>query len=100
VGLFRAAGTAKNHGFPGLFGVWQMSQRESAKRGMIPSQAQDGLERDFKEIAMTRSKSHHDQFSADRSFPYVLVCSMLGSIVSLASVWLVTVHSVAQAMIA
>lgn len=35
---------------------------------------------------MTRSKSHNDQFSADRSFPYVLVCSMLGSIVSLASV--------------
>ena len=49
---------------------------------------------------MTRSKSHNDQFSADRSFPYVLVCSMLGSIVSLASVWLVTAHSVAQAMIA
>ena len=50
---------------------------------------------------MTRSKSRKvPPFSADRSFPYVLVCSMLGSIVSLASVWLVTVHSVAQAMIA
>jgi hypothetical protein len=58
------------------------------------------LSANFKEIAMTRSKSHKDPFSADRSFPYVLVCSMLGSIVSLASVWLVTAHSVAQAMIA
>jgi hypothetical protein len=58
------------------------------------------LSANFQEIAMTRSNSHKDPFSADRSFPYVLVCSMLGSIVSLASVWLVTAHSVAQAMIA
>jgi hypothetical protein len=54
----------------------------------------------LKEIAMTRSKSHKDPFSTDRSFPYVLVCSLLGSVVSLASVWLVTAHSVAQAMVA
>jgi hypothetical protein len=26
----------------------------------------------------------------DRSFPYVLVCSTLGTIVSLAAVWIVT----------
>ena len=50
---------------------------------------------------MTRSKSHKDpSFSSDRSFPYVLVCSMLGTVVSLASVWIVTAHSVAQAMVA
>ena len=49
---------------------------------------------------MTRSKSHRDSFSSDRSFPYVLVCSMLGTVVSLASVWIVTAHSVAQAMVA
>jgi hypothetical protein len=58
------------------------------------------LSANLKEIAMTRSKPRKDQFSSDRSFPYVLVCSMLGSIVSLASVWLVTAHSVAQAMVA
>ena len=49
---------------------------------------------------MTRPKSHKDSFSSDRSFPYVLVCSTLGAVVSLASVWLVTAHSVAQAMVA
>jgi hypothetical protein len=49
---------------------------------------------------MTRSKSHKDPFSSDRSFPYVLLCSTLGTVISLASVWIVTVHSVAQAMVA
>ncbi|HEX2447112.1 MAG TPA: hypothetical protein VHK26_02860 [Methyloceanibacter sp.] len=49
---------------------------------------------------MTRQKSHKDPFSSDRSFPYVLVCSMLGTVVSLASVWIMTAHSVAQAMVA
>ena len=48
---------------------------------------------------MTRSKSHKvPPFSADCSFPYVLVCSMLGTVVSLASVWMVTVHSFAPVM--
>jgi len=49
---------------------------------------------------MTRSKSHKDPFSSDRSFPYVLVCSMLGTVVSVASVWIVTASSFAQAMVA
>lgn len=49
---------------------------------------------------MARSKFHKDQFSSDRSFPYVLLCSTLGTIVSLASVWLATAQSVAQAMLA
>ena len=50
---------------------------------------------------MTRSKSHKvPPFSADRSFPYVLVCSMLGTVVSLASVWIMTAHSFAPAMVA
>ena len=49
---------------------------------------------------MTRSKSHRDSFSSDRSIPYVLLCSMLGTVVSLASVWLVTAHSFTQAMVA
>jgi hypothetical protein len=52
---------------------------------------------------MTRSKSnksHKDEFSSDRSFPYVLLCSMLGTVVSLASVWMITAHSFTQAMVA
>ena len=40
------------------------------------------------------------QFSAECSFPYVLVSSMLGTVVSLASVWIMTVHSFAPAMVA
>jgi hypothetical protein len=53
-----------------------------------------------KEIAMTRSKSHKERFSSDRSFPYVLLCSTVGTVVSLASVWIATAQSVAQAMVA
>jgi hypothetical protein len=49
---------------------------------------------------MTRSKSHKDQFSSDRSFPYVLLCSMLGTVVSLASVWIMTASSYATALVA
>jgi hypothetical protein len=40
------------------------------------------------------------QFSTpqDHSFPYVLVCSTLGTLVSLASVWIFTAVSFAPAM--
>ncbi len=31
----------------------------------------------------------------DNSFPYVLVCSTLGTLVSLASVWIMTAHAFA-----
>jgi hypothetical protein len=78
-----------------------MPQRESRKSGKIPLQAQDGPERRFeREVAMTRSKSHKDTFSSDHSFPYVLLCSTLGTVVSLASVWIMTAHSYAPAMVA
>jgi hypothetical protein len=53
-----------------------------------------------KEIVMPRSKPHKDQFSSDRSFPYVLICSTLGTVISLASVWLATAQTVAQAIVA
>jgi hypothetical protein len=53
-----------------------------------------------KETAMPRSKSHKDAFSSDRSFPYVLLCSTVATVASLASVWIVTMQSVAQAMVA
>jgi hypothetical protein len=58
------------------------------------------LSGDLRTKAMTRSKSHKDPFSSDRSFPYVLLCSTLGTVVSLASVWITTAQSVAQAMVA
>ena len=47
----------------------------------------------IEDFAMTRSIT-------DTKFPYVLVCSTFGAIVSLASVWLVTAHSFTQAMVA
>jgi hypothetical protein len=49
---------------------------------------------------MTSSKSDKvPPFSADNSFPYVLVCSMLGTVVSLAFVWIMTAASYAPMMV-
>ena len=42
----------------------------------------------------------HSTNSQDRSFPYVLVCSTLATIVSLASVWITTAASYAPTMVA
>jgi hypothetical protein len=36
----------------------------------------------------------------DTSFPYVLICSTFGAIISLASVWIVSAQSYAPALIA
>jgi hypothetical protein len=36
----------------------------------------------------------------DNSFPYVLICSTLATIVSLASVWIVTAQTYAPALVA
>jgi hypothetical protein len=50
---------------------------------------------------MTRSKSPKiPPFSADHSFPYVLLCGTLGTVVSLAFVWIMTAHSYAAMMVA
>jgi hypothetical protein len=38
--------------------------------------------------------------SIDNSFPHVLVCSTLGTVISLAFVWISTVHSLASAVVA
>jgi hypothetical protein len=38
--------------------------------------------------------------TTDNSFPYVLVCSTLGTIISLASVWIATVQSFAPGLVA
>jgi hypothetical protein len=47
----------------------------------------------MEDFAMTRSIT-------DTSFPYVLVCSTFGAIVSLASVWLVTALTYAPVVVA
>jgi hypothetical protein len=50
---------------------------------------------------MTRSRTHKvPPFSADHSFPYVLLCSTLGTVVSLAAVWIMTAHSYATVLTA
>jgi hypothetical protein len=38
--------------------------------------------------------------TTDNSFPYALVCSTLGTIVSLASVWIATAQSFAPGLVA
>ena len=81
--------------------VWQISQRESWWRGIVNlTSSRWSAASELKEIAMTRSKTRKvPQFSSDHPFPYV-VCSTFGTIISLAAVWIVTAHSVAQAMVA
>jgi len=50
---------------------------------------------------MTRSKTRKlPPFSSDHLFPYVLVCSTFGTVVSHAAIWIVAALSVAQAMVA
>ena len=39
-------------------------------------------------------------FSADRAFPYVLLSSTLGAVISLAVVWIMTAHTVAPMLFA
>jgi hypothetical protein len=82
--------------------VWQISQRESWWRGIVNLTSSRGsVASELKEIAMTRSKTRKvPQFSSDHPFPHVLVCGTFGTIISLAAVWIVTAHSVAQAMVA
>ena len=43
---------------------------------------------------------HNDRSIIDTKFPYVLVCSTFGAIVSLASVWLVTSITYAPTLVA
>jgi hypothetical protein len=39
-------------------------------------------------------------YTSDRSFPYVLICSTCGTVVSLASVWLSTAMNFAPGIVA
>ena len=55
----------------------------------------------FKMVLSGASREELDMTSfTDNSFPYVLICSTFGTIVSLASVWIVTVQSFAPALVA
>jgi len=68
-----------------------MPQRESKRSGMILSR--------FKMVLSGASREELDMTSfTDNSFPYVLICSTFGTIVSLASVWIVTVQSFAPVL--
>ncbi|MGV1015260.1 MAG: hypothetical protein ACOYB4_09850 [Methyloceanibacter sp.] len=62
-----------------------MPQRESASSGMILSRFELGI------VPSSDPKEDFDMtHTTDNSFPYVLVCSTFGTIISLASVWLAT----------
>ena len=52
------------------------------------------------ELEMVLSGGMEDIEMTDNSFPYVLICSTFTTIVSLASVWIVTAQSVAPALVA
>jgi len=53
----------------------------------------------FKMVLSGASREELDMTSfTDNSFPYVLICSTFGTIVSLASVWIVTVQSFAPVL--
>jgi hypothetical protein len=62
-----------------------MPQRESGSRGMILSRFEPGT------VPGGDAREAFDMSdNTDRTFPYVLVGSTLGAIISLASVWIIT----------
>lgn len=70
-----------------------MPQRESGPSGMMLSRFE------LKTILSGASREELDMTSfTDNSFPYVLVCSTFGTMVSLASVWIATVQSFAPVL--
>ena len=53
----------------------------------------------FKMVLSGASREELDMTSfTDNSFPYVLICSTFGTIISLASVWIVTAQSFAPVL--
>ena len=64
------------------------------RQGPLTPRAQDGLER-----LLQREELEMTSFT-DNSFPYVLIGSTLATIVSLASVWIVTAQSYAPTLVA
>ena len=55
----------------------------------------------FKMVSSGASREELEMTSSnDNSFPYVLICSTLATIVSLASVWIFTAQTYAPALVA
>lgn len=56
------------------------------------------------ELEMVLSMASQEELEmtsfTDNSFPYVLICSTFATVVSLASVWIVTAQSCAPALVA
>ena len=94
------ADTDRNGGFLAFLGCGKCHSENPLSGACSNHKLRMVLSSELKEITMARKKSHKDHFSSDRSFPYVLLCSTLGTVVSLASVWLATAQTVAQAMVA
>ena len=70
-----------------------MPHRESKRSGMILSRFE------LKRVLSGASREELEMTSTtDNSFPYVLICSTFGTIVSLASVWIVTAQSFAPVL--
>jgi hypothetical protein len=67
-----------------------MPQRKSPLSGMILSRFE--LERSW---AALQGEELEMTSTTDNSFPYVLICSRFGTIVSLATVWIETAQSFA-----
>jgi hypothetical protein len=64
---------------------------EALRHDPLTLEAQDSLERRF---------IREEREMTDNSFPYVLVCSTFATIISLASVWMVTAHSYVPVLVA
>ena len=90
---FRATRT-KN--FRAMILVWQLPQHHCATRCMITMPAIE-----FEMVSSSWMEDHAMHRSiVDTKFPYVLVCSTFGAIVSLASVWLIPALTYAPTVVA
>jgi hypothetical protein len=71
-----------------------MPQPESLAPGMMHPRFE------LEMVSSSASKEELVMTSTDNSFPYVLIYSTFATIVSLASVWIVTAQSFAPALVA
>ncbi len=75
--------------------MWQMPQRDSGPSGIILSCFE------LKGVLSGASGEELEMTTTtDKSFPYVLICSTFGTIISLASVWIATAQSFAPVLVA
>ena len=69
-----------------------------ALRGVTKATAGIGAPRHDPFTLKTSGELKEDSKMTDHSFPYVLICSTFGTIVSLASVWIATAQSFAPVL--